>query len=130
MTSGSIEGAGNYVLGANTLTTGSLNTSTQVDGVISGTGGGLTKVGTGTLTLTGTNTYTGATTISAGTLALSGIRQHLELQRRHGECDVRYLGDLRHVHRHHDARRQFERRRQHGQPTGCSSPTARPSSPA
>ncbi|WP_426408230.1 autotransporter domain-containing protein [Bradyrhizobium ganzhouense] len=72
MTSGSIEGAGNYVLGANTLTTGSLNTSTQVDGVISGTGGGLTKVGTGTLTLTNTNTYTGATTISGGTLALSG----------------------------------------------------------
>lgn len=73
MTSGSIEGAGNYVLGANTLTTGSLNASTQVDGVISGTGGGLTKVGTGTLTLTGTNTYTGATTISAGTLALTGF---------------------------------------------------------
>jgi autotransporter-associated beta strand protein len=73
MTSGSIEGAGNYVLGANTLTTGSLNTSTQVDGVISGAGGGLTKVGTGTLTLTGTNTYGGATTISAGTLAISGF---------------------------------------------------------
>lgn len=72
MTAGSIEGAGNYVLGANTLTTGSLNSSTQVDGIISGTGG-LTKVGSGTLTLTGTNTYTGATTISAGTLALSGF---------------------------------------------------------
>jgi autotransporter-associated beta strand protein len=73
MTSGSIEGAGDYVLGAKTLTTGSLNTSTQVDGVISGAGGGLTKVGTGTLTLTGNNTYTGATTISAGTLAISGF---------------------------------------------------------
>ena len=73
MTSGSIEGAGNYVLGANTLTTGSLNTSTQVDGIISGTGGGLTKVGTGTLTLTNLNSYTGATTISAGTLAISGF---------------------------------------------------------
>ncbi|WP_247505635.1 autotransporter domain-containing protein [Bradyrhizobium sp. 1] len=72
-TAGSIEGAGNYVLGANTLTTGSLNTSTQVDGVISGTGGGLTKVGTGTLTLTNLNSYTGATTVSAGTLALSGF---------------------------------------------------------
>ncbi|WP_271611410.1 autotransporter domain-containing protein [Bradyrhizobium sp. CCBAU 21360] len=71
-TAGSIEGAGNYVLGANTLTTGSLNTSTQVDGIISGTGG-LTKVGTGTLTLAGTNTYAGATTISAGTLAISGF---------------------------------------------------------
>lgn len=73
MTAGSIEGAGNYVLGANTLATGSLNTSTQVDGAISGTGGGLTKVGTGTLTLTGVNSYTGATTISAGTLAISGF---------------------------------------------------------
>ncbi len=73
MTAGSIAGAGNYVLGANTLTTDSLNTSTQVDGVISGTGGGLTKVGTGTLTLTGGNSYTGATTISAGTLAISGF---------------------------------------------------------
>ncbi|WP_439409332.1 autotransporter outer membrane beta-barrel domain-containing protein [Bradyrhizobium sp. DASA03076] len=72
-TTGSIEGAGNYVLGANTLTTGSLNTSTLVDGSISGTGGSLTKVGTGTLTLTGGNTYTGATTVSAGTLALSGF---------------------------------------------------------
>src|SRR3954471_11701183 len=73
MTAGSIEGAGNYVLGAKTLTTGSLNTSTQVDGVISGIGGGLTKVGTGTMTLTGLNSYTGATTISAGTLAISGF---------------------------------------------------------
>lgn len=72
MTAGSIEGAGNYVLGANTLTTGSLNSSTQVGGVISGTGG-LSKVGTGTLTLAGTNTYTGATTISAGMLAISGF---------------------------------------------------------
>ncbi len=34
--------------------------------------GGLTKLGTGTLTLTAANTYTGTTTVSAGTLALSG----------------------------------------------------------
>ncbi len=34
------------------------------------TGGGLTKSGTGTLTLTGASTYTGNTTISAGTVLL------------------------------------------------------------
>ncbi|MET0261361.1 MAG: autotransporter-associated beta strand repeat-containing protein [Rariglobus sp.] len=61
---------GNVALGAATLTTGGNNTSTSYDGVISGTGGGLTKTGSGTQTLTRANTYTGATTISAGTLAL------------------------------------------------------------
>ena len=72
MTAGSIAGAGNYVLGGNALTVGSNNLSTTVSGVISGAGGSLIKVGTGTLTLTNTETYTGATTVDGGTLAVNG----------------------------------------------------------
>ncbi|MCU0947639.1 MAG: autotransporter-associated beta strand repeat-containing protein, partial [Porphyrobacter sp.] len=49
-----------------------LDGSATQSGVISELGGarGFEKIGTGTLTLTGANTYTGATRISAGTLAL------------------------------------------------------------
>jgi autotransporter-associated beta strand protein len=78
MTAGSIEGAGNHFLGANALTVGSNNLSTTVSGVISdggtsgGTGGSLIKVGSGTLTLTNAETYTGATTVDAGALMVNG----------------------------------------------------------
>jgi autotransporter-associated beta strand protein len=72
MTAGSIEGAGSYVLGAKNLAAGNNNLSTIVSGVISGIGGSLTKVGAGTLTLSGVNTYTGATTVNAGTLIVDG----------------------------------------------------------
>jgi outer membrane autotransporter protein len=74
-TAGSIAGSGTFFLGDKNLTVGSNNDSTIVSGVIEdsgaggGTGGSLTKVGTGTLTLSGPNTYTGATTVEAGTLA-------------------------------------------------------------
>jgi hypothetical protein len=42
--------------------------SGQIQGAITGSGVGLTKQGVGTLTLSGANTYTGGTTVSAGTL--------------------------------------------------------------
>jgi len=70
-TVGSLAGTGNVTLGTATLTAGGNNTSTTFSGVASGTGG-LTKAGTGALTLSGANTYTGTTTISAGTLTAAG----------------------------------------------------------
>jgi outer membrane autotransporter protein len=83
---GSIEGSGNYFLGSKTLTVGGNNLSTTVSGVIqdgsffsgigtstgAGSGGSLTKIGTGTLTLTGRNTYTGVTTVNGGSLIVDG----------------------------------------------------------
>ena len=71
-TLGSIAGAGTFSLGSKELTVGSLGTSTEVSGIIQGDGGSLVKVGTGTLTLSGVNTYTGGTTINAGELAVNG----------------------------------------------------------
>ncbi len=68
-TVGSLTGAlgTSIALGSGSLTTGSNNATTNFAGDISGTGG-LTKVGTGKLSLTGINSYSGGTTISAGTL--------------------------------------------------------------
>ncbi|MGA2230751.1 MAG: autotransporter-associated beta strand repeat-containing protein [Tepidisphaeraceae bacterium] len=56
-----------------TLTVGSANISTSYTGVLISAAGALSliKTGTGTLTLTGANSYSGGTTLSAGELSVS-----------------------------------------------------------
>jgi fibronectin-binding autotransporter adhesin len=71
-TFGSLAGAASVVIGGHALTTGSANTSTIYGGVLSGAGGTLTKVGSGSFTLTNVNTYSGVTTVSQGLLAVNG----------------------------------------------------------
>lgn len=74
---GSIEGTGLVFLGALNLTVGSNNLSTNFSGVIQdggifgGTGGSLTKIGTGKLVLRHENTYTGGTIVNRGTLVVN-----------------------------------------------------------
>ncbi len=73
---GSLSGAitlsgGIITLGGTSPTITVSNTTDTIGSVLAGTAG-MTKAGTGNLVLTGVNTYTGATNISAGTLSLSG----------------------------------------------------------
>jgi autotransporter-associated beta strand protein len=60
------------------LSVGGNNQSTTYAGVMSG-GGSLVKAGSGTLTLTGANTYSGGTTVNGGALAgtTTGIRGNM-----------------------------------------------------
>lgn len=66
-------GALSYVLGANNTFTVSSGGTLKFDSAVPISGSyGITKTGAGTLTLNGTNTYTGNTTINAGNLTISG----------------------------------------------------------
>ncbi|MEA2884599.1 MAG: fibronectin-binding autotransporter adhesin [Bradyrhizobium sp.] len=83
---GSIAGSGQYFIGYNVLHTGGNGDTTTVSGVIgwcsmkpgdcTATGGPygglLLKEGSGTLTLSGVNTYFGATVLDGGTLQMAG----------------------------------------------------------
>ena len=59
--------------GTATLSVGAANINSVFSGTIISSELGLEKVGTGTLTLTGSNTYGGATTVRAGTLAFGNV---------------------------------------------------------
>ena|GEM_PF-6327584 len=65
-----LEGAGEVKMRATTLSLGGAGGSFAFDGNISGAGS-ITKRGTGTATLAGTNSYSGETKIEAGTLSLA-----------------------------------------------------------
>jgi fibronectin-binding autotransporter adhesin len=65
-------GTGQVTLAATPTVTISGTAMLTVGGAITGSGLGFTKDGPGTMTLTGTNTYTGATTVNAGTLVING----------------------------------------------------------
>ncbi len=75
ITVGSVEGDGRVFLGGDLLTVGSNNLSTNFSGVIqdggNGTGGSVTKIGTGKLVLSHRNTYTGGTTVNRGRLIVN-----------------------------------------------------------
>ncbi len=70
---GSVEGDGLVSLGKTPLTVGTNDLSTTFSGTIrdGGKGGSLTKIGAGTLTLSGVNSYTGGTTVSEGFLKVA-----------------------------------------------------------
>ena len=75
---GSLSGAGTVtnssVSSPATLTAGGDNSSTTFSGIIQDGASAMafTKIGTGILTFTGSNTYSGATTVDAGALAVNG----------------------------------------------------------
>ena len=117
--------AAGVALGTGQTWTNNSSNGLTVSGVISGGGGNaLTTAGTGTISLTGTNTYTGLTTVSAGILQVNvdqalgttangtsvSAGAELQIERRQlrdggGPVDQR--------HRHQQWRRVGQQRHQH-----------------
>ncbi|NOT41325.1 MAG: hypothetical protein HOP13_12610, partial [Alphaproteobacteria bacterium] len=72
-TIGSLQGAGTVTISAgDTMTTGGNNNSTTWTGTFAATTGGMTKVGTGLMTVNANLAYTGLTTVNGGELRVNG----------------------------------------------------------
>ena len=72
---GSLQGQTNTPVGSVVYNIGSKNLDTSFTGMIANSTNGtvaINKLGSGVLTLSGTNTYTGATTVTAGQLSVTG----------------------------------------------------------
>ena len=69
-------GNGTVALGTATLTFGDSTPTQTFSGTVSGSGGSIIKQGAGTVTLSGANSYTGATTVNGGTLILSQVNNY------------------------------------------------------
>ena len=83
-TLGGLSGSRNVSASGHTVSIGNNNQSTTYSGILSSAA--VTKIGTGVLTLTGGNSYTGLTTVAAGTLQLGLAAQTAVLS--HGGADV------------------------------------------
>ena len=83
-TLGGLSGSRNVSASGHTVSIGNNNQSTTYSGILSSAA--VTKIGTGVLTLTGGNTYTGLTTVAAGTLQLGLAARAAVLS--HGGADV------------------------------------------
>ena len=119
-----MKGSRDLALGANSISVGATNLSSSYSGILSGTGG-LAKQGTGTLALSGPNTYEGATTVSAGSLVFQNTAAKPPLSAVSVAAGATLgLGvgtapDLLHGHRDRGTVRQHPRRRHHGPRLQC-----------
>ncbi len=68
---GALTGLGQIAINSGSLTVNNDNSTTSFDGTITGATGTFRKSGTGSLTLTGNNPFTGTTTVVQGTLILN-----------------------------------------------------------
>jgi fibronectin-binding autotransporter adhesin len=71
-TVGTLGGAADVALGANTLTTGSGNGSSSHSGAIRGNGN-LRKIGSGTIALAGNSSFSGTAAIEAGAISVNSV---------------------------------------------------------